>query len=638
MIDSCKRSINCCDDDEEGYVARKYTTKISSDQDSNSGDDDFTEMDQNPKEQKVEAPKEIKDIKIKANNLFMERHQSPWKFYEELENIGSGMYGAVVKVRQISNPDNIRAMKIIPEENVLQGEGASLIDEIEILKNLEHINIMKVYECFVDNNNYYIVSELCDQGHLLSKLEKLGKMDQIVVKYLMDQIFNAVAYLHSKNILHGDIKLENVLLRKIRKGDGRRFTNINIDFNQNEELTEDINKNFGKKQTSKTSKNYIKDMMNYEVKLIDFGCSKYFVRKNKKKKKLRGIIGTSIYCSPEVVDNLYDERSDEWSCGVLMYILLSGVAPFSGETEEEIFEKIKKCKYDFSPAPFKKVSKNCKDLIRRLLEPKKQYRIKADEALRHPFFTESFDPNSAMTEDKDLNILKDFIKPVKYCSKFHEAVAVFLFMNHLPPEEESRLKSVFRYLDKDGKGIITKEIMKQSLEEIGVDISDEELQKIFDEIDENGSSFIEYQEFLRNTYDVNKLINEKNLKDVYHVICGDKQNMTGEDIKNFVFHDKIVRDETLKEYFESFGMKYEDSIGFDDFFKMIKNNQKFGIDEKKELNKKYEFKGDIIDEKAEEEENGGNIDDKEEVVENGSGKFTIKKEKEDIKENETKNE
>ena len=636
VIDSCKRSINCCDDDEEGYVARKYTTKISSDQDS--GDDELTEFDPNEKEEKVEAPKDINNIKIKANNLFMERHQSPWKIYEELETLGSGMYGVVEKVRLISNPEILRAVKIIPEENVLQGEGASLIDEIEILKNLEHPNIMKVYECFVDQNNYYIVSELCDQGHLLSKIEKLGKMDQIVVKYLMDQIFNAVAYLHSKNILHGDIKLENVLLRKIREGKGRRFTNINIDFNMNEKLTEDINKNFGNKKTSKTSKSYVEDMMNYEIKLIDFGCSKYFVRRNKKKKKLRGIIGTSIYCSPEVVDNLYDERSDEWSCGVLMYILLSGVPPFFGETEEEIFEKIKKCKYDFTPAPFKKVSKNCKDLIRRLLEPKKQYRIKADEALRHPFFTESFDPNSAMTEDKDLNILKDFIKPVKYCSKFHEAVAVFLFMNHLPPEEESRLKSVFRYLDKDGKGIITKEIMKQSLEEIGVDISDEELQKIFDEIDEDGSSFIEYQEFLRNTYDVNKLINEKNLKDVYHVICGDKQNMTGEDIKNFVFHDKIVRDETLKEYFESFGMKYEDSIGFDDFFKMIKNNQKFGIDEKKELNKKYEFKGDIIDEKAEEEENGGVIDDKEEVVENGSGKFTIKKEKEDIKENETKNE
>ena len=79
-----------------------------------------------------------------------------------------------------------------------------------------------------------------------------------------------------------------------------------------------------------------------------------------------------------------------------------------------------------------------------------------------------------MTEDKDLNILKNFIKPVKYCSKFHEAVAVFLFFNHLSPEEENSLKTVFRYLDKDGKGIITKEIMKKSLEEIGIDISDEE--------------------------------------------------------------------------------------------------------------------------------------------------------------------
>ena len=633
MIDSCKRTINCCDDDEDGYVERKYTRKESSDQESND-EEDFTEFEEK-KEVKPEAPKDISNMKIKANNLVMERHQSPWQFYEELEEIGSGMYGVVKKVRLKTNPDIIRAMKIIPEENVLQGEGASLIDEIEILKNLEHPNIMKIYECFVDeNNNYYIVSELCDQGHLLSKMEKLGKMDQIVVKYLMDQIFNAVAYLHSKNILHGDIKLENVLLNKITKRGGRRFTNINLDFNSNEELTEDINKNFGKRKTSNKSNNYIKDMMNYEIKLIDFGCSKYFVRRNKKKKKLRGIIGTSIYCSPEVVDNLYDERSDEWSCGVLMYILLSGVPPFFGDTEEEIFEKIKKCKYDFTPAPFKKVSKNCKDLIRRLLEPKKQYRIKANEALRHPFFTESFDPNSAMTEDKDLNVLKNFINPLKYCSKFHEAIAVFLCVNYLPPDEEKTLKTVFRYLDKDGKGIITKEIMKKSLEEIGIDISDEDLQKVFDDIDEDGSSFIEYQEFIRNTCDIKKLINEPNLKNVFHVICGEKDLMTGQDIKNFVFHDSIVREETLKEYFDSFGMKFEDSIGFDDFFKMIKNNQKLG---KSEKNKKFEFKGVVIDEKAEEEENGGNIDN-EEVVENGSGKFKINKEKENVKENEVNEE
>ena len=634
MIDSCKRTINCCDDDEEGYVEGKYTRKISSDPESY--DEDITEFEEKPKEEKPEAPKDIKNMKIKANKLFMERHQSPWKIYEELEEIGFGMYGVVKKVRLRTNPEIIRAMKIIPEENVVQGEGASLIDEIEILKNLEHPNIMKIYECFVDNNNYYIVSEYCDQGHLLSKLEKLERMDQIVVKFLMDQIFNAVAYLHSKNVLHGDIKLENILLIKIKKKSGRRFTSINQDFNENEELTEDINKNFGARKTSSKSNNYIKDMMNYEVKLIDFGCSKYFVKKKtKKKKKLRGIIGTSIYCSPEVVDNLYDERSDEWSCGVLMYILLSGVPPFFGETEEEIFEKVKKCKYDFTPAPFKKVSKNCKDLIRRLLEPKKQYRIKANEALRHPFFTESFDPNSAMTEDKDLNVLKNFINPVKYMSKFHEAVAVFVCVNYIPPEEENTLKTVFRYLDKDGKGIISKETMKEGLEEIGININDEELTKIFNEIDEDGSEFIEYQEFIRNTCDLKKIINEANLKNVFHVICGDKDFMNGQDIKNFVFHDAIVQEETLKEYFDSFGMKFEDTIGFDEFYNMMKNNQKLGKNEKSqkiEKSKKYEYKGDTIDEKNEEEENGA-IGDNGEVVENGSGKFKIKKEQEENNEN-----
>ena len=634
MIDSCKRTINCCDDDEEGYVEGKYTRKISSDQESY--DEDITEYEEKPKEEKPEAPKDIKNMKIKANKLFMERHQSPWKIYEELEEIGFGMYGVVKKVRLRTNPEIIRAMKIIPEENVVQGEGASLIDEIEILKNLEHPNIMKIYECFVDNNNYYIVSEYCDQGHLLSKLEKLERMDQIVVKFLMDQIFNAVAYLHSKNVLHGDIKLENILLIKIKKKSGRRFTSINQDFNENEELTEDINKNFGARKTSSKSNNYIKDMMNYEVKLIDFGCSKYFVKKKtKKKKKLRGIIGTSIYCSPEVVDNLYDERSDEWSCGVLMYILLSGVPPFFGETEEEIFEKVKKCKYDFTPAPFKKVSKNCKDLIRRLLEPKKQYRIKANEALRHPFFTESFDPNSAMTEDKDLNVLKNFINPVKYMSKFHEAVAVFVCVNYIPPEEENTLKTVFRYLDKNGKGIISKETMKEGLEEIGININDEELKKIFNEIDEDGSEFIEYQEFIRNTCDLKKIINEANLKNVFQVICGDKDFMNGQDIKNFVFHDAIVQEETLKEYFDSFGMKFEDTIGFDEFYNMMKNNQKLGKNEKNqkiEKSKKYEYKGDIIDEKNEEEENGA-FGDNGEVVENGSGKFKIKKEQEENNEN-----
>ena len=607
VVDSCKRTIKCCDsDDEEGYK-NKYSKYIATESDKDGNDEESNSEPENNANDKKETLKDVKNMKIATNNLFMQRHQSPWKFYEELEELGIGNYGIVKKVRLVKNPDIIRAMKIIPEENILQGEGASLIDEIEILKNLEHPNIMKVYESFVDENNYYIISELCDQGHLLSKMEKLERMDQIVVKFLMDQIFNAVAYLHSKNILHGDIKLENVLLYTASKRGGRRFTSINQDFNEDESLTEDINQNYGKKKFSTKGKNYIKDMMNYEIKLIDFGCSKYFVKKNKKKKKLSGIIGTSIYCSPEVVDNLYDEKSDEWSCGVLMYILLCGQPPFYGDTEEEIFEKIKKCEYDFKHPAFKKVSKNCKDLIRKLLEPKKQYRIKASEALKHPFFTESFDPSSAMTENKDLNMLNQFINPIRYTSKFHEAIIAFLSVNFIPVDEEKNLRTLFRYMDKDGKNAITKEAMKDCLDEINIKITDEELQRVFDSVDDNGSGYIEYHEFIRNACDIKSLLSESNLRNAFHSISGNKETITGEDIKKFIFHDSIVEEETLKEYFEQFGMKYGDTIIFDEFFNMIKRNKKLRHHEKRKKNikkkeSKYIFKGPVINEELGEEE------------------------------------
>jgi calcium-dependent protein kinase len=649
IIDSCKRTVSCCDSDDESGYKRVYSKYIESESE-NEDNDDEEEADESKKQEEEKTPKDINDMKIKTNNLFWQRHQDPWEVYEELEELGVGNYGVVKKVRLIKNPEIIRAMKIIPEENVVQGEGASLIDEIEILKNLEHPNIMKVYESFVFNNNYYIVSEFCDQGHLLSKMEKLERMDQIVVKFLMDQILNAIAYLHSKNILHGDIKLENVLLYKVSKRGGRRFTSINEDFNEDQALTDDINRNFGNKKTSAKSKNYIQDMMNYEIKLIDFGCSKYFVKKNKKK-KLSGIIGTSIYCSPEVVDNLYDEKCDEWSCGVLMYILLGGIPPFYGDTEEEIFQKIKNCDYDFSPPPFKKVSKNCKDLIRRLLEPKKQYRIKASEALSHPFFTESFDPNSAMTENKDLNILKQFIKPIKYASKFHEVVVAYLCVNFIPEEEEKALKTVFRYLDKDNKGIITKDAIKECLSEINVDISDEELQNIFNSIDENGSGLIEYQEFIRNACDIKKLMNESNLHNVFHAICLDREIMTGEDIKKFVFHDSTIHEQTLNEFLDQVGIKLEDKVTFDEFSNMIKNNCKLGgkgerkKDESKYIHKKhvsrYAFKGPVIDEEKADEEDGGitprkkykeDEEEEDETKENGEVKSNGIKEDENITE------
>ena len=588
IVDSCKSHMVCCNTED-----RKIVTEPNNLTDSLSMSDDkdsYNEYETEDLNKNVEFSNDIKNMKVKLNDLVMDHQTSPWIYYKPLLTLGSGTYGTVIKVSLIKNPTNIRAMKIISKQNIIKGiQHSKFIDEITILKKLDHPNIMKIYESFVDKDNFYIISDFCDQGDLLGKLEKLGKMNEIVVKFLMEQIFNAVAYLHSKNVLHGDIKLENILLYTASKNKSRRFTSINVDINQIYELRQEINHRSN--SITKRSQNYVTDMMNYEIKLIDFGCSKYFVKQHKHQ-KLSGIIGSALYCSPEVVDDLYDEKSDEWSCGVLMYILLSGEAPFKGNTDEEIFAKIKKCQYNLDLKEFKSVSENCKDLIRKLLEPKKKKRIKASDALKHPFFREFFNPSEAMTEFKDLNILKKLLQYKRPISKFHEAMHAFICNNFISKDEEKKLRALFRYVDKSDKNALTAEDFQRCFKEIHIPLSIKELNEILKIIDSNQNAIIEYQEFLRATCDRDSLLSKENLKNTFLALTeGEEKNyIDADDIKKFIFHDIDIQEDILTEYLGQFGMKKGEKIYFEQFCDMLKNNKKLHENEFDEQKKKEDSK------------------------------------------------
>ena len=521
-----------------------------------------------------EIPKNILDVKFKTDILVNEYFCNPFDIYKELEELGEGAYGVVKKVCLKENPDTVRAMKIISKENVVEGQSQKLFDEIQILKKLEHPNIMKIYEYYDDSKNIYIVSELCDQGDLLGKMTKLGSMSELVVKFLMSQILNALSYLHDNRVFHGDIKLENVMLYKTSKKKGRRFTKLNNELNSSFKLQEDIENVYKEQNKDKrTSLTFLEDMTNFEVKLIDFGCSKFLQKK--KHNKLSGIVGTSIYCSPEVIDNLYDERSDEWSCGVLMYILLCGEPPFQGETEEEIFANVKKGVIDFSKKKFQNVSNNCKDLIKKLLTPNKKYRIKASEALKHPFFTENFNPMSALIQSKDLNILKRFISLKKLPSKLHEVVIAYCCFNFISKEEEKQLRGLFRFMDHDNKNKLTIQDFKRSFKEANIMVSSYELKNIMNILDNDGSNLIEYQEFLRATCDKKLLFSDENLKAVFAVIDKKKKGYaTSEDIQRFVLgnNKKNLNKSTIKGCTAQIGMKKNTKLTFEQFCEIIRNN------------------------------------------------------------------
>ena len=517
---------------------------------------------------------DIQNMKIQSN-LIVQLKTSPWSIYSEIQDLGSGSYGVVKKVYLKSNPETIRAIKIIPKKLLIEGvDSSKLLDEILILKNIDHPNIMKLYEFFEDNENCYMVSEFCDQGDLLQKLDKLNYMNEIVVKFLMEQILSALAYLHSKGVIHGDIKLENVMLYTTTKKKPRQsFTRINKTLVKSKSLQKEIEESFtnGKCKTRPTIKSIemINNMLNYEIKLIDFGCSKIFTKRGERKS---GIIGTSSYCSPEVIDNLYDERCDEWSCGVLMYLLLCGEFPFQGETEEEIFKKVKNCEYDFSPSHFHNISHNCKDLIKKLLEPKIQKRIKAIDALKHPFFTESFSPDAAL-KNKDNSIIEKLFNLTIPKSQFHCAILSYMSSNYISKDEEKKLRTVFRYIDYDDKSYLTKTKIEKALKEFGKEFTEEDIQNILKVLDVDKNGVIEYQEFIQGVCSKKSLFSRSNLKNIFSIIDHDNKGyITSEDIKIFVFPTKTLNEEAFFAYLNQFGMKINDKIFFDDFKDIIQNN------------------------------------------------------------------
>ena len=297
--------------------------------------EEITESKENDCNQKQQPLNSIIDVKINLKNFVRQRNENYLDVYDKLELLGKGSFGDVYKVRR-KNDKEIRALKEIKKKALKVSE---LKNEINILKEIDHPNIMTIYEYFEDENYLYIVMEYCNSGDLSNKMDDYGLLSEFILKYVMYQVFLAINCLHMKKVVHGDIKRENISFINENNVKKRKEKDIFKIFNEEKEVQKELLEANNINKLSEKAKLLLKELSKYEIKLVDFGCAK-MKKENKKDKKLSGIIGTAFYCSPEVVTNNYDYECDEWSCGVLMYILLSGIPPFDGETEDDIFKKV----------------------------------------------------------------------------------------------------------------------------------------------------------------------------------------------------------------------------------------------------------------------------------------------------------
>lgn len=187
-----------------------------------------------------------------------------------------------------------------------------------------------------------------------------------------------------------------------------------------------------------------------QIKIIDFGTSLTF----DPEKKLDEKLGTPYYIAPEVLKKSYNEKCDIWSCGVILYILLSGTPPFNGSNDNAIMQKVKSGKYSMSGSEWDSISDNAKDLIKKMLTYEHDKRISAEDCLKHKWITEMSDSKVDMTVAQGaMSNLKGF----KAEQKLKQATFAYIASQLLSKPEKEKLSKIFKDIDVNGDGKLSKE-------------------------------------------------------------------------------------------------------------------------------------------------------------------------------------
>jgi len=461
-------------------------------------------------------------ITLAKENIIRINTEPVSNYYIILDNVGQGSYGKVKKVKH-RKLNEIRAMKIVDKKS------ASSHHEIEILRKISHPNIINIFEIFEDYKQYYIICEYCEGGELFSIISRKGFFSEKEAAKIIQQILQAVNYLHTNNIIHRDLKPENII------------------FVSND-----------------------KDI----IKLIDFGTA---IEIKDKGKKLKKVIGTPYYIAPEVLKENYNEKCDIWSCGVILFILLCGYPPFNGRSNKEIYNKIENSAPIFYDEEWNEISKEAKDLCKKMLKKNPNERLSAEESLKHNWFniinTNFNDEKISVNQNKIIENMAQFV----HHNKFKQAILQFISTQFDLKKEEEDLRNIFKEFDKSNKGVISKEDFKAQLEKIyGVVISSEMADEVFQQLDLDNSGSISYNEFITSVIGNRKNITEERLEKAFKMLDKDNNGLLSVDeIKSFFGGD----DETWKEVLKDVDENGDGEVDFKEFQKImigLKNSQLIG--------------------------------------------------------------
>ena len=464
-------------------------------------------------------------IHYEPNLLVSQIKTDPFLDYNLIKNLGKGAFGRVDLVEH-KITGMVRAMKIIKKDNVLKNDSI-VFNELEILKKIDHQNVVKIYEFYVDNDNFYLIQEYCPGGDLYEATKNLN-LSELQVACIIYQVLLALNHIHKLKIMHRDLKPENLLITK-KEEDGL-----------------------------------------YRIKICDFGTSHLF----KDDEKEKGVTGSSYYIAPEVLNGAYNFKCDLWSVGIIMYVLLTKKIPFFGKDDKSVRNSIRKGNY--ITEPLKDFSNYAQTLIDDLLEKNSNKRLNAEEALKYDLFKVYKCKETINNVDsKEMKYYFDNIKKYKRNNIFQETAISYLIHN-CDIDEVIVASKIFNLFDKNNNGKIGfSEFYDSFCKFSGETINEEEAKQIFSQLDSNKNEYFEQEEFVKAAINKKVFLSEKMMKFAFNFFDIDNSGLiTVEDIVE-IFKDNVKSDKDATSEFNkiinAIDKDENGKIDFEEFSKFMEN-------------------------------------------------------------------
>mmetsp|Transcript_13046 Transcript_13046/g.19672 ORF Transcript_13046/g.19672 Transcript_13046/m.19672 type:complete len:772 (+) Transcript_13046:194-2509(+) len=421
---------------------------------------------------------------------------------QEYSLLGKGSYGVVLV--GVHKETKIKyAIKLV---NAASGKRHRIEREYKLLKDIDHPNIVRLFAVYDTPDEVGFVMELCTGGSVASWLERLqfntrNGLPELTARSAMRQLLSAIAHMHDRGICHRDIKLQNIM----REHAG----------------------------------------WNAQIMLIDFGLGTRFIGATPMKTRC----GTLYATAPEVLRESYDERCDVWSAGVVAFTLLSGRKPFEalllGDNSDgkcSMMANILMGRYQYRSRDWKKVSATAMDFTQKMLTHDYKQRWSAQEALEHPWFqdkhmegdeseeeddedvrereslpTRRFSSNSIASETSsmvggcqgDSSAVQTAMKNLKRqtdVSVLHQTSMLAMAYN-MTMDKAADKREIFQSFDKDKNGTLSREEFHSAMQASTLfspdssQLTEQDIDTIFDAVDANGDNQISFTEFLAATLD-----------------------------------------------------------------------------------------------------------------------------------------